>query len=164
MTVWDVIHRDLPKVCGECQHPVLSFTDSQGYPFSVRCTAEEAANGTERFFAIRLPPDIPTPAGSACLLWHRHDQSLGGMTAFALRGQLTSASASVTFIPHQVAGHVGIASASPDSRSDMIHKAERYLQRHHLPPPEMKWETFEDLVRQAARRSGRTNSEKDSDD
>lgn len=152
MSVWDLIYGALPKLGDARQRPVLSFTGADGYPFSLRCSAAETEHGGHRCFDLAVPPDVDVPDGPGWLLWHRHDAELGGMMAFSLSGRLARTESGLAFTPQKVAGRVGLSeSASPNARSAMIRDAEAYLRESNLAEPEMNWQIFEDMVRQAER-------------
>jgi hypothetical protein len=150
MSVWDLIHDALPKFDDGRPQPVVSFTDTTGYPFSLRCIAAETELGGHRCFKLTLPAGVIVPAGPGWLLWHRHDKQLGRMTAFALSGRLAETAYGLAFTPRKVSGRVGLGdSDSPDARSIMIGEAETYLRQNNLPEPKMNWKLFEDLAEQA---------------
>src|SRR5438132_747066 len=65
----------------------LTIVEPSGYPFSVRCTPRLDDRREVVTFAT-IPAHANAWRGSACLLFHRHDERLEHQYQLLIRGQL----------------------------------------------------------------------------
>jgi hypothetical protein len=133
---------------------VLTIVDEDGYPFSVRCTVQfDEAREQVTFSA--LSPLIGGRQGSACLLFHRHNQVLEDQYELMIRGALVDEGGSPVFRPS--AFLTGTGSATDDQMPHATNpvqlvqfmllgrrKAREYLAKRGKPWPPI---VFDDLLR-----------------
>lgn len=127
--------------------PVLSFTDLDGYPFSLRVQPRQDRDAD--VMVVALPEGIPVAEGPAWLLWHSHDEDLDAIQLLTVTGRLAPHGDAWGFTPERVIpgpgmgpeGWAGIGEA-------MERETARYLKARALTPPEsIQWEKLEDIAR-----------------
>ena len=134
---------DILKYSGEYQSAVLTVVDSAGYPFSLRCQPQpDSATETIR---LEIPASTTFDPGSACLLWHRHDERLWNLHSFAVRGTLSQDETGWTVRPEQFIPGVGIGGWRSYVRFLVNGRrtTRRYLEQRNLPRPKLDWHEFE---------------------
>ncbi len=146
--MWDEIQKYLP----EFPSAVLNGRDAGGYPYSVRCRPSPDRTAG----LLRLDDPAPKTAirpGPASLLCHRHDEELGDMKMFLVRGRLERGEDGWAFAPGRFVPGVGIGGAPGMVR--FLVGARRstaaYLKKRGLDRPRIPWGEIEALQEQARR-------------
>ena len=125
---------------------VLTVTDTDGYPASVRVdtTNYNAATGE---LAVS-PPSVLTPvAGPANLMCHSHDEKLWSLTMIVITGRIESRTTSWVFASE---------SFDPPSKVAVVHfvrgmrrSAQKYLDKRGLSRPEVNWAAVKQFQQRA---------------
>lgn len=144
MTAWS----ELDLYLHLFHRPVLSFTDADGYPFSLRVRPRQ--DRASDVMVVSLPEGAPATEGPAWLLWHSHDEQLDAIQLLTVTGRLARYGDDAWgFTPERVipgpgmgpGGWAGIGEA-------MERETARYLKARGLTPPEsIQWEKLEDIAR-----------------
>jgi hypothetical protein len=143
MTAWS----ELDKYLHLFSRPVLSFTDTDGYPFSLRVQPRQDRQAS--VMVLSLPEGTPAAEGPAWLLWHSHDERLGSIQLLAVTGRLARHGDAWGLTPERVipgpgSGPEGWAGAA----AAMERESARYLRARALTPPEsIQWEELEEIAR-----------------
>lgn len=137
--MWAEIVKYLPTF----RSAVLTGTDPQGYPLSVRCMPEP--DGAARVLRITLPPGVELRPGPAGLLCHSHDERLWTLRSFNVRGTLERDAGGWTLRPHQFIPGGGISGPLATIRTlrTLRKTAARYLARRGMVAPTIPWARIE---------------------
>lgn len=124
---------------------VLTFLDGGGVPYSLRCRV--VVNYPNQALHIDPQTAAPLKAGSACLLWHRHDERLWGLLSFVVRGRLQLDPEGWVLIPQQYTPGMGIDGLVSYWR--LLKNGRRttrlYLEKRGLPRPKIAWDEWRAL-------------------
>lgn len=143
MNLWDEIDQSLHLFA----RTVLTFTDIDGYPFSVRTYARQ--DRRENVFRITMPEGVPAASGPAWLLWHTHDDNLDVQHTLAVRGELVDEDGCWLVRPERVM-------SQKHGPEDADRASDRYLRDRGLAvPDDFPWADLEPLARQVKQRLGR---------
>lgn len=148
--MWNDIARLLPSF----QSAVLTGLDTEGYPYSVRCSPqlEESA----KVLKVQLPAYAPVQAGPASLLCHSHDENLWNLRSFLVRGDLVRTSGRWTFEPQRyvpgagVEGIKGMVEFVTGSRRN----TKRYLRKRGLSRPRIPWKAINEIKAEVQQERG----------
>ena len=137
---------DIVKYASMYESAVLTALDSSGYPFSLRC--QPRLDREAQTLHLALPGGADMTPGPACILWHRHDERLGRMGSFVVRGTLVNDNAGWTVRPEAFVPGVGIGGWRSYVRFVVNgrHTTRRYLQKRGLPRPKLDWEEWEAIT------------------
>jgi len=94
MTVRDETHAALGAFGGSA---VLTVVDGAGYPVSIRCRPEPAADPAA--LEISRPAWLAPGAGRACLMAHSHDEGMWNLRGILARGVITVDGDRLRFTP-----------------------------------------------------------------
>jgi hypothetical protein len=125
---------------------VLTTTDADGYPVSVRVPTNAYDDATGLLPVS--PPDLVDSAESpANLLCHSHDEKLWNLQMITVKG---------TFEKRDGAWFFRSESFKPPSKLAILdfvrnarRSAQRYLDKRGLPRPEVNWDAIKDIQRRA---------------
>jgi len=139
---------------------VLSIVDADGYPMSVRCTAN--LDASRQVFTFPTPPALAANwRGKACLLFHQFNERLEGLKQMVILGELVSENGLLTL-------HVSkfvTANGRPNTdqmphASSPLHmlqffllgrrKSRAYLARRGTPWPPIPYDEIERLLAEEA--------------
>lgn len=136
--MWDKILPLLP----EFSSAVLSLSDANGHPVSVRCQprADSAAN----CFYITAQP-LAVRAGAASLLYHKQEAYINKLKSFLLRGTLRITDGEWVFTPSAFIPGIGIGSVVTQIRFllDGKRNAKQYLEKRGISYPKIDWAAIE---------------------
>jgi hypothetical protein len=141
--MWDKLVKYLPGFSSA----VVTGTDPEGYPFSVRCMPQ--VDHARQVLHIRLPKDVPIQPGPAGLLWHSHNERLWNLKAFLVRGRLEQEAAGWAFHPQQFIQRGGHLLADVRAFMNARRAARQYLEKRGLPRPVIPWKAIEALRAEA---------------
>lgn len=143
--MWDELLAGL----AEFESAVLTGTDADGYPYSLRCHPQPDASAP--VLRLALPAGTPLRPGPAGLLCHRHDEWLWHQQSFLVRGLLVSDHAGWGFRPLQFIPGLGFGGALGQVRFVLgARRAARdYLAKRGLPRPRVPWDEILAIKRQA---------------
>ena len=130
---------------------VLTGRDEEGgYPYSTRC--RPVLDGPTGTLRIELHPGAPIRPGPAGLLCHRHDENLGDLRSFLVRGTLDREGGGWTFHPDRFVRGAGTGGALGSLRFFFSSRrnARRYLRRRGLPRPRVPWNDIDAARERAA--------------
>ena len=122
---------------------VLSATDQDGYPYSVRCRPrpDSSAGGILR---LDLGGGETIRPGPASLLLHSHDEELWNQKVFLILGRLEGVGEEWVFRPERPIGGMGVRAAAR-----MLIGARRstaaYLKKRGLERPRIPWDEVEEV-------------------
>ncbi|MEU3723194.1 hypothetical protein [Streptomyces sp. NPDC031705] len=147
MSVWHEIDTYLHLF----SNPVLSFRDTGGFPFSLRCRPRQDRD--TGLMLIDLPQGTPVAEGPAWLLWHSHDEDFGSLQALAVSGDLASRGDRWSFRPERVLPGPGLG---PEGWAGVVEKIERdtdrFLESRGLTAPrDIDWAALERIAADARR-------------
>ena len=91
---------------------VLSWVQPDGYPASVRCRVRRLAS-SGRFEFTSLPGFASAWCGSACLLFHMHDERLEGLRQMVVKGTIVEGAAALGI--EFTVGDIVTANGRPDT-------------------------------------------------
>jgi hypothetical protein len=133
--MWPELVRDLARF----PDAVLTGLDGRGYPLSVRC--RPLPDHGRRLLRWARPPGVELVDGPASLLCHSHDERLGRLRSFAVRGELRGEDDEWVFTPRALVPGLGMAGPLGDLRVfvDARRRAARYLRRRGLARPRVRW-------------------------
>lgn len=136
--MWDDIAKNLAKF----PNAVLTGTDANGYPFSVRCIPQ--MEPSQKLFRLENMGNFPIQAGLAGLLCHSHDELLWDLKSFMVRGKLRQDKQGWVFEPTQFIPGSGIGGplAPMNFMLQMRKSAKRYLEKRGLARPQVEWQGF----------------------
>jgi hypothetical protein len=139
--MWPEIEQYLPLF----ESAVLSASDGEGYPYSVRCRPEQ--DRPEGILRIDLAGGTNVQAGPASLLYHSHDEELWNQKIFLLRGRLEETSEGHVFRPEKFIPSIGIGGPLGTVRMVLgVRKATAaYLSKRNLERPRIPWAEIADL-------------------
>jgi hypothetical protein len=151
MFPWDEMIRLMP----EFGHAILTASDTDGYPCSVRCRPEPDAAAQR--LRVQVPPNVTLKPGPASLLWHKHDDLLWHQKSFLVRGTLTQDAFGWSIQPAKLTPGVGFGGIKGTIRfaREARRTADRYLAARNLARPSVPWAEII-AVKKAAKRSGKT--------
>jgi len=135
--------------------PVLTGLDSDGYPFSIRCTPQ--FDEAQQALRVSLPPSTRIRPGPASLLCHGHNHLLWDLRSFMVRGTLEPTGGETwLFRPSRFVPGIGTGGLAGMVRFALAKRraARRYLERRGLPRPRVDWvqlKTVQERVRQQSR-------------
>lgn len=147
--MWHEIVSNLPKFSSA----VLTGTDADGYPFSIRCKPE--VDQARQVVRIELSDEVPIQPGPTSLLCHSHDELLWDLKAFLVRGRLEQDENGWILWPEKYIPGGGIEGPVANMRSLFKTRAaaNRYLEKRGLSRPSVPWEDIKAL-RKEAKKSG----------
>ena len=130
---------------------VLTAMDSSGYPVSLRCRPSPSPE--EGALRVPAPSWFDGVPGPASLMCHSHDDELGKLQGFFVRGELDRDGGELVFHParfsRSVAGSpLEILRLGRQTRR----AARRYLKHRGLERPKVPWERIEAAKKQAQER------------
>ncbi|GAA3433305.1 hypothetical protein [Kutzneria kofuensis] len=121
---------------------VLSFIDTDGFPFSLRVRARQDREAG--VFRFPLPEGTPAVDGPAWLLWHHHDALLDDHHVLAVKGKLVQDDGEWAVRPDRV-----FASGYGDM-SKIGERTEAYLvSRGITERPEIPWDELKRIALKA---------------
>lgn len=134
--MWD----DLVRHLGGFPDGVLTWVDGDGCPASVRCLPR--ADHDRRVLSLGRVPGATPSAGPASLLCHSHDDRLGRLRSFLVRGQLGPDGPDWVLTPGALVPGPGVAGPLADLRTFLAarRRAGRYLARRQLARPAVPWQ------------------------
>lgn len=143
--MWPEIVSNLEKFSSA----VLTGTDTEGYPFSIRCFPE--VDHADQILRIRPPDDAPIQPGPAGLLCHFHDEGLWNLKSFLVRGSLEQNDGDWIFRPQKFIPGVGMGGLIGDMKAMWKTRGivNRYLEKHGLPRPKVPWDEIKALRAEA---------------
>jgi hypothetical protein len=141
---------EIAKHLGEFGSAVLSWVDSTGYPFSLRC--HPVVDEAKQVLSLDLPSYAPATSGPAGLLCHRHDERLFGLRSFLVRGSLEQRVDRWCFRPIRFVPGAGVSGIIGDLRFTRKAQAQakRYLAVRGLPRPAIPWQVLLRLKAEAS--------------
>lgn len=133
---------------------VLTGTDAEGYPFSVRCRPTPDIEA--RLLRVRLPEGTRICSGPASLLCHSHDENLWNLKSFLVRGVLSRDGGDWNFEPRHFIAGAGIGGLPAMARFFIgsRRRAGRYLKKRGLARPKVPWGEINVIKKQALDRRG----------
>jgi hypothetical protein len=140
--VWDEAAKWLKKF----PDAVLTMTDADGYPASVRVGTRnyDAATGE---LAAPIPSALTPVAGPANLMCHSHDEKLWSLQMIVIKGRVESRDSSWIFVSE---------SFDAPSRAAVVlfvrtlrRSAQRYLDKRGLSRPEVNWAAVKQVQQRA---------------
>ncbi|MEV6192169.1 pyridoxamine 5'-phosphate oxidase family protein [Streptomyces sp. NPDC051920] len=147
-------HSALPGAALLARYPtaVLAARDITGAPVLARTRPVPVDGG----FAVDVPADCAAVPGPASLLVHRHDERLNNMHNALVRGELRVADGALLLVPSGVVEPMGSGRASEavSVLRTTRRATARYLGRRGLDRPQVRWQDFRALARQARRGEG----------
>ena len=143
--MWPEIVSNLAKFSSA----VLTGTDADGYPFSIRCHPE--VDQASQVLRIRLSGDVPIQPGPAGLMCHSHDELLWNLKSFLVRGRLEQDDRGWVFRPQKFIPGGGMGGPIGDMKAMWKTRgvANRYLEKHGLPRPKVPWDEIKALRAEA---------------
>ena len=142
---------DLSGVLPRFSSAVLTFRDTDGYPFSVRCHAR--ADDATQSLTLEIPNNVPVCPGPASLLWHRHDERLWNQLSYTTRGHVELERTQWRYTPTHYTPGLGIGGVPAFVR--FVFSARRivaaYLSRRGLARPRVPWRQINAIKAQALR-------------
>ncbi len=137
---------DAAKRLNKFPEAVVTVTDADGYPASVRVTTRtyDASTGE---LPVPLPDAVRASTGPANLLCHTHDEKLWSLDMLTIKGSLEKRDGAWVFRSE---------SFEPPSRLAVVdfvrrarRSAQRYLDKRGLPRPTVNWASIKDIQRRA---------------
>lgn len=125
---------------------VLTVTDHDGYPFSVRVATRsyDATTGELSVSPVHIPHAVDGPANLLC---HSHDEKLWNLQMLNVKGTIEKRDTAWVF---------RTKSFEPPSKLailDFVRNARRsarkYLDKRGLAPPEVNWAAIKEIQRRA---------------
>ena len=143
--MWAEIEKYLPMF----ESAVLNVRDSEGYPYSVRCRAEQ--DRSAGVLRLDLAAGAAIRPGLGSLLFHSHDEQLWNQKVFILRGRLQGEPGEWVFRPEKFIPSLGTVGIWGMARFlfDVRKSTAAYLKKHNLPRPRIPWEEIEAIKDQA---------------
>jgi len=136
--MWKKIEKYAPLFA----NAVLTSVDDRGYPFSLRC--QPKLDLDRRVMRIKTNNTSRLLDGSACLLFHSHDERLWNQKSFVISGELETSREGWDFRPLRFIPGMGLNGIW--SYWTYITKGRRtaknYLAKRGLPRPKVDWEAF----------------------
>ena len=134
--MWDDILKNLAKF----PSAVLTGTDVEGYPFSVRCTPQ--IDPSKKLLRLESMEHLLIQAGKASLLCHSHNELLWDLKAFVVRGDLRQDEQGWVFQPAQFIPGGGVGSPLDQLKAmrRMRKSAKWYLEKRSLARPQVQWQ------------------------
>ena len=131
------------------QSAVLSGTDAEGYPCSVRCTP--TPDHGAQVLRIATGADSAMRPGHASLLCHSHNDQLWDLRSFNVRGTLERDAQGWLLRPTAVIPEMGAANPIAMIRTirHLRRTAANYLKQRNLPRPAIPWEKLEATKKEA---------------
>ncbi len=145
--MWDKLTKSLAMFSSA----VVTGTDAEGYPFSVRCTPQ--VDPAQQVLHIPFPNDLPIEPGPAGLLCHSHDEGLWNLKSFIARGRLEREANGWMFHPRQLIPGAGMGGLPGFMRWIMSSRraAKQYLEKRGLPRPTIPWKAIAALRAESKR-------------
>lgn len=143
---------EVPRRLAEFDDAVLTGSDAEGYPYSVRCrpTLDRPAAGP---LELDLgPAGAALAPGPASLLCHEHDEELWNQKAFLVRGRLDRGDGGRwAFVPERFVPGVGIGGARGMARFliGARRSAGAYLRERGLTRPRVPWHEIDAIKERA---------------
>ena len=143
--MWAEIEKYLPMF----ESAVLNVRDSEGYPYSVRCRAEQ--DRSAGILRLDLAAGEAIRPGLGSLLFHSHDKKLWNQKVFILRGRLQGEPGEWVFRPEKFIPSLGTVGIRGMARFlfDVRKSTAAYLKKRNLPRPRIPWEEIEEIKDQA---------------
>lgn len=122
------------------KHAIISHMDEQGHPFTIRCQA--TIDAAAQTITVHVADAIALRESRASLLFHTHDDLLGNLKSFVLRGQLVQADGTWRFNVSAVLPGFGVNGNLGDMMTfwRARQSAGRYLKKLGIPRPAIPWE------------------------
>jgi hypothetical protein len=151
--------RELATNLARFESAVLTGTDADGYPFSVRCKPQ--LDREQQVLRIELSDDVPIQPGAAGLLCHSHNESLWNLKSFLVRGRLEREAEEWVFRPAKLIPGMGFGGPVGELKSllRMRRTAGKYLERRKLARPRIPWDEIRTLRAEANRPMEAENSD-----
>lgn len=145
--MWD----ELPEYLALFSSAIVTGTDAEGYPVSVRCTPQ--VDHARQVLHVQWPQDAPIQPGPAGLLCHSHDEGLWNLKSFIARGRLEREANGWIFHPRQLVPGAGFGGLLGFIRWIMSCRraARQYLKSRGLPRPAIPWEAIKALRAESKR-------------
>jgi len=145
--MWDKLTKSLAMF----SRAVVTGTDAEGYPFSVRLTPR--IDLARQVLHVELPNHAPIQPGPAGLLCHSHDEGLWNLKSFIVRGRLEHEANGWMFHPRQFIPGAGFGGLPGFMRWIMSCRraARQYLEKRGLPRPAIPWKAIEALRAESKR-------------
>jgi hypothetical protein len=139
---------EIVQYAGIYESAVLTALDRNGYPFSLRCGPR--LDNEAQALCLILPDGAEVTPGPTCLLWHRHDERLGQMGSFVVRGTLVNDNAGWFIRPEAFIPGVGIGGWRSYMRFLVNGRraTRRYLERRGLARPQINWDEWDAITAQ----------------
>jgi hypothetical protein len=136
--MWDDIVKNLAKF----PNAVLTGTDTNGYPFSVRCIPQ--IDPSQKLLRLVNMGHLPIQSGLAGLLCHSHDELLWDLKSFMVRGNLRPDEQGWVFQPTQFIPGTGMGGPLEPMKFilRMRKTAKQYLEKRGLARPQVQWQGF----------------------
>ena len=133
--MWAEIEKYLPMF----ESTVLNVRDSEGYPYSVRCRAEQ--DRSAGVLRLDLAAGEAIRPGLASLLSHSHDEEVWNQKIFILRGRLQGEEGGWVFMPEKFIPSLGTVGTRGMARFffGVRKSAAAYLKKRNLPRPRIPW-------------------------
>ncbi|MDG4862419.1 hypothetical protein P8605_30210 [Streptomyces sp. T-3] len=143
MSTWS----DLDRYLHLFTRPVLSFTDADGFPFSLRVQPRQ--DRETGLMVPQLPEGTPAVEGPAWLLWHSHDEDLAGLQLLSVKGDLVRHGEGWAFKPESVLPGPGLGPDGWEGIPEaMERETARYLKKRGITAPEsIQWDRLEEIAR-----------------
>lgn len=142
--MWDEVR----KLADIYDSAVLTTTDADGYPTSIRVTP--TYNDHDQTITVTVPDYADLQAGSAGLGYHKHNDALFNLSNHAVRGRVEQTGDTWVFHPEKVLA--GTADSGMEAfkftmrcRAD----AKSYLEKHNMPRPKVDWASIKALRKKA---------------
>jgi hypothetical protein len=140
--VWD----EAAKWLNKFPEAVLTVTDANGYPASVRVSTRPYDKTTGEL-AVSLPDAVDWATGPASLLCHSHDEKMWNLQMLMINGAVEKRDGAWVF---------GTEHFKPPSKLAVVdfirnarRSAQKYLDKRGLPRPEVNWAEIKEIQRRA---------------
>jgi len=128
---------------------VLTGVDEEGFPFSIRC--EPKLDKTAGVMKIQRPRFAQLNSGSACLLFHTHDERLWSLKSFLLVGNLSIDENPWVFRPERFVPGVGVEGIPGYIKFVFNGRklTRQYLKQRNLSWPTVAWDEISAWLKDA---------------
>lgn len=145
--MWSELVKSLPAF----PTAVLTIVGADGYPFSLRCEPQiDEAKQVLRLY-LSDPGAQFVRSGAATLLYHSHNQLLWDLKYIQITGQIEQTDDHWTFQPEKFTPGGSFVGQWDQMRSLFKASADarRYLQKHQLQRPKVRWDEFRAVIAEA---------------
>ena len=134
------------KWLGKFDEAVLTVTDADGYPASLRVDPRSyhAASGE---LAVPVPDALRTVEGPANMMCHSHDEKLWSLQLFVIKGRLAHRGGSWVFCTERFDPPSKVAFVT--FIRNVRRAGQRYLDKRGLARPVVNWAAIKDIQRRA---------------